>query len=120
MMRQQLMHPPHRMTRDTAQHIAQPQLGVDIVSLTRCQERVEHRCTLRCLVRAGEKVVLAAQSYRTNRVLDQVVVDLNTTVLYITKELIPAIEAVSDGFAPRTLRLPGVGLQPLLELFQYR
>ena len=120
MMRQQLMHTPHRMTRDATQHVAQPMLGIDFVFLTRCQERVEHRCTLRRLMRTGEKIVLATQGYRTNRVFNPVIVDLNTTVLYITTELIPAIKAVAHRFAPRTLRQSGVGLQPLLESFQDR
>lgn len=102
-MRYQLVEILMRMLRDTAEHVGRPVLRIDVVALSRADERI-YGCASTCpVVRAGKEVVLPAQSDWSDGVLDEVVVDLNLTVSSLAHERRSALERAGDGLAPRTL-----------------
>jgi hypothetical protein len=90
------------------------------VLFARGQERVDHRRPLGCIVGAGKEIILPSQCNRTYGILDQIIVDLNTAVIDIVRQLIPARERIADRSAPWTLGQAPVLLQPRLEVIQNR
>ncbi len=62
------------------QHILQPFPGIDVLRLLAGQKGIYHRRTLRTLMGTAKQIVLAAQGYGTNHILDQVVINLHATI----------------------------------------
>lgn len=107
------------MRRNSGEHIGEPQLGIDVVFFVGRQERVDDGRALSCVVRAGKEVIPPPQGNRTDGVLDEVGVYLNTSVFRVARELLPASQTVEYGLPPRALGKTGIGLKPRFEAFEY-
>jgi len=70
--------------------MAQPGLGLEAVELGRPDQRVEHRGPVASGIAAGEQPVLAAQRDGPDRILGGVVGDLQSAVIDVSRQSIPA------------------------------
>ena len=98
-MRQQFVESIDRMRADTLEDITQPFPGIDPLDLTASEEGIHHGGSLSPLVGTGEQVVLAAQGQRADGVLDEIVVDLQATVVEVGGQQRELLFGVVQGFA---------------------
>ena len=111
MLRVQRFESVHLRVADVLEHMAQPFEGVYLLFPAHGEERIDRRRPLRRIVRAGKQIILPAQRQRPNRILDQVVVDLQAAVIQRGAQLIPTVQALMHRFADWTLRQHVSGFQ---------
>src|SRR3954451_11827583 len=77
--------------------VAQVGFRIEAVELCGLDQRVDGSGSLAAGVRAGEQIVLAAQSERPDGAFGGVVVDLQSTVVEVAGERRPACKRIADG-----------------------
>ena len=84
------------------------------------QERVNYSRSLCRVVRASKQVILSPQGNRSDRILNLVIIDLDTPIFHIPRQFIPSCEGIADRLAPGTPGQSSIGFEPCFEPIQYR
>lgn len=108
------------MCRDTSEYVAQPEVRSDVVLLAHGEQRVDDGFALDGIVTSGNKIILPAKRNGTDGILDEVIVDLQPSVVQIGRKLRPANERITDRFAPSLTWKARAVLEPGAEGFQDR
>lgn len=85
------------MLGNAAEHIAQVGLGIQALEFGRLHQAVDLGRALAASVRVHEQLVAPSQGHPTQRPLGSVVVRLDTAVISIARQGLPASEAIADG-----------------------
>src|SRR5450756_222343 len=92
------------MLTDTREHIAQVGLRVQAVQPRCSYQTIEDGGALAACVRAGEKIIAAANSHRAQGSLGDQVIYFDAAVVEITRQRIPELKGVVDGRGSFRLR----------------
>lgn len=100
--RQQLVETLDRISIDhPLEHVAQVDVGFDVVELTGRNQRAGDSPTMPAAFAAGEQMVLAAERHRPDRAFDRIGVELNAAIMQVSRQPLPARERVRDRFGKR-------------------
>src|SRR5262245_6614057 len=121
--RQQFIEPIDRMPVDHAlEHIMQVRVGLDVVHFGSLNERTERRPARSALIRSSEQMILSPECNRTDRALDRIGVELDTTIVQEPREAMPARQCITDRFGELAAarRVGKLLFQPELQILDER
>src|SRR5882672_9375429 len=90
--RQQLLDAIDRMIGDALEYVVQIALRVDVIKFATFHETINDRRTLTAGVGSEEQIIASPGTDSTNGTLRDIIVDLQSTVLGIAAQGIPAVQ----------------------------
>src|ERR1039457_2569854 len=85
------------MVGDLTEHRAQVEFWIEAVELGRADQRIDGGGPFAARVGAGEEIVFPAQGHTAQRPFGRVIVDLQQSIIDVTRERTPTRERVADG-----------------------
>ena len=70
--------------RQHGEDFLEPCFGFDIIDFTCGQQGINHGCVFCSIVRTGKEIIFSSECNRPDAILDQVIVDLEPTVINIS------------------------------------
>ena len=93
---QQFLNAIDGMIRNARQHFPQVSFGIEVIEFGAADQAVDCCGSLSAGIGAGEKVVLSTYRDRTQSPLGRVIVDLQVTIVAVTRQGIPQPQRIAD------------------------
>ena len=92
---QELLDAIDRVIGDAGQHVSEIRFGIETVEFGGADQAVDRGGAFAAGIRAGEQVILAAQSDGAQGAFSGVIVDFDVAVVHVPQQRIPARERVT-------------------------
>ena len=103
-MRQEFLDSVNRVIVDFAEHILEPDGGVQVSMFAGVDEGIDDGNTLSGFVVSGEQIVFPSDSDRADSIFHQVIVDFQAAVQEEVFQVFLSFEGIGDGCPDRTFR----------------
>jgi len=104
---EQLVEPFVGVVGNAGEHVAEVDERVDLVQLGCSHQRIDGRRQAGTVVRASKQIIFASQRHRTNLVFNQIVINLQTTIVGVANQTLSITEHSGNRLKNSVLKTPG-------------